>query len=115
MAGTRRIRFELPMPIWCQSCGRHIAKNVRFKTDKKQVGWYHTNPILPPDCHKVPSCPQQIVVESVPERTEYKVVEGAKEKTDAMALLTLALMLGTRQYVENGRQSGFARVEYELV
>jgi coiled-coil domain-containing protein 130 len=115
MTGTRRIRFELPMPIWCQSCGRHIAKNVRFNADKKQVGWYHTTPILQ-FAIKCPSCPQQIVVESVPERTEYKVVEGAQEKTESRddAGDGTDTDVGYKT-VATGKQSAFARVEQELV
>eukprot|EP00878_Enallax_costatus_P024729 GHUV01026412.1.p2 GENE.GHUV01026412.1~~GHUV01026412.1.p2 ORF type:complete len:107 (+),score=26.09 GHUV01026412.1:52-372(+) len=34
------LRFEVPFNIWCDQCGEHIAKGVRFNADKKQVtGW----------------------------------------------------------------------------
>jgi hypothetical protein len=31
-------RFEVPFNIWCNQCGEHIAKGVRFNAEKKQVG-----------------------------------------------------------------------------
>jgi hypothetical protein len=30
-------RFEVPFNIWCDTCGEHIAKGVRFNAEKKQV------------------------------------------------------------------------------
>lgn len=30
-------RFEVPFNIWCDQCGEHIAKGVRFNAEKKQV------------------------------------------------------------------------------
>lgn len=30
-------RFEVPFNIWCNTCGEHIAKGVRFNAEKKQV------------------------------------------------------------------------------
>lgn len=78
---VRRIRFELPMPIWCGGCGRHIAKNVRFNADKRQFDWYHSTPVYQ-FTFLCPSCPQQIVLSSDPVNTDYKVHSGAKAKTE---------------------------------
>lgn len=33
-------RFEVPFNIWCDTCGEHIAKGVRFNAEKKQVRWW---------------------------------------------------------------------------
>lgn len=103
---TKRIRFELPMPIWCDGCGRHVAKNVRFNADKRQVGMYHTTPILQ-FTMKCPSCPQQFVIETDPKETMYRVLSGAKEKTETPDNIESDKMVPST--------SAFALVEKELI
>jgi len=53
-----------------------IGKGVRFNAEKKQVGKFHSTKIWEFSfrCHL---CPQRIVVQTDPENTQYKFVEGA--------------------------------------
>lgn len=41
-------RFEVPFNIWCNQCGEHIAKGVRFNAEKKQV-----RPHFTPFCRRL--------------------------------------------------------------
>jgi coiled-coil domain-containing protein 130 len=74
--GILVIRFEMPFHVRCTGCKRMIAKGVRFNAEKKAVGKFHSTRIWEFGfrCHL---CPQRIRVQTDPENTEYKFLEGA--------------------------------------
>lgn len=47
-------RFEVPFNIWCDTCGEHIAKGVRFNAEKKQVRMGGLVEAI--NCSQSPSC-----------------------------------------------------------
>jgi coiled-coil domain-containing protein 130 len=79
--GIKKSRIELPFNIWCEGCGRHIAKNVRFNSEKKQIGNYFRTPIFE-FTFICPSCPQVIKMQSDPKEVRYRMTFGAKEKIE---------------------------------
>ena len=82
--GIKKSRIELPFNIWCGGCGRHIAKNVRFNSEKKQIGSYYRTPIFE-FIFSCPSCSQIIKMQSNPKDANYKISFGAKEKIEGSA------------------------------
>lgn len=52
------IRFEMPMHAWCQGCGRHVGKGVRFNAKKDSVGKYYSTTVWEFSM-KCPSCEQR--------------------------------------------------------
>ncbi|KAJ1983918.1 Protein saf4 [Dimargaris verticillata] len=79
--GILVVRFELPFPIWCQGCNRHIARGVRFNAEKQTVGQYHSTPILSfrMKCHL---CDNRFVIQTDPQNAEYVVTKGARCKIE---------------------------------
>jgi coiled-coil domain-containing protein 130 len=80
--GIKKSRIELPFNIWCGGCGRHIAKNVRFNSEKKQIGSYYRSPIFE-FTFSCPSCAQVIKMQSDPKNVKYAITFGAKEKIES--------------------------------
>jgi len=77
--GILVIRFEVPFPIWCGGCGRHIDKGVRYNAEKKQIGSYFSTKIweFRMRCHL---CPNYIVVHTDPKNADYIIFSGARKK-----------------------------------
>lgn len=81
--GILVIRFEMPFPIWCGGCSRHIAKGVRFNAEKRKVGNYFTTDILE-FVMKCATCKHKIVVQTDPKNSEYVVTEGGTRKEEGI-------------------------------
>ncbi|KAJ1972022.1 hypothetical protein H4R35_004913 [Dimargaris xerosporica] len=79
--GILVVRFELPFPIWCQGCDRHVARGVRFNAEKKTIGRYHSTPILSFRM-KCRLCDNHFVIQTDPQNAEYVVTEGARRKIE---------------------------------
>eukprot|EP00741_Cyanophora_paradoxa_P022599 tig00000248_g21824.t1 len=79
--GILVIRFELPYDVWCDGCGRHIAKGVRFNAEKKCIGKYLSTKIWSFRM-KCPSCSYYIEIHTDPKACDYVVASGAKRKTE---------------------------------
>lgn len=79
--GILVIRFEMPFNIWCNGCGNHIGKGVRYNAEKKRVGNYFSTPIweFRMKCHL---CENYIVVRTDPKASEYNIIEGGKRKNE---------------------------------
>jgi len=75
--GILVIRFEVPFPIRCLGCGKHIDKGVRYNAEKKQVGAYFSTKIweFRMRCHL---CPNYIVVRTDPKNADYDIFSGAR-------------------------------------
>ena len=78
------IRFELPYDGWCEGCGRHLGKGVRFNAKKEACGRYHTTTLWQ-FTMKCPSCPQAFVIRTDPERRDYAFVAGVRRKREDYA------------------------------
>eukprot|EP00878_Enallax_costatus_P017339 GHUV01018211.1.p1 GENE.GHUV01018211.1~~GHUV01018211.1.p1 ORF type:complete len:329 (+),score=119.30 GHUV01018211.1:768-1754(+) len=78
--GILIIRFEVPFNIWCDQCGEHIAKGVRFNADKKQVGAYHSTKIWAFTMRHHCGC--KITIQTDPQNAEYIVTDGARRKIE---------------------------------
>lgn len=78
---TSRIRFEMPMAVWCEGCRVLIPKGTRFNADKRQTDWYHTTPVYSFTL-KCSSCPNMFVISSDPVNTCYRVSEGGHAKLE---------------------------------
>ncbi|ETO03714.1 hypothetical protein RFI_33688 [Reticulomyxa filosa] len=76
------IRFEMPFPIFCLKCDKHIDKGVRFNAKKDHIGHYFSTKLweFSMRCY---SCGNMIKIQTDPEACDYKVVEGAKKKASA--------------------------------
>lgn len=81
--GILVIRFEVPFNIWCDKCGEHIAKGVRFNAEKKQIGNYHSTKIWSFSMRH--HCGSNIVIQTDPKNTEYVVTNGARRKVEEYA------------------------------
>ena len=75
--GRKKARIELPYNVWCEGCGRHIAKNVRVNSEKQQVGNYFRTAVWE-FTFTCPSCPQVIVMRSDPQNQTYIMQSGAR-------------------------------------
>eukprot|EP00882_Tetradesmus_deserticola_P008306 GHRQ01008756.1.p1 GENE.GHRQ01008756.1~~GHRQ01008756.1.p1 ORF type:complete len:304 (+),score=118.81 GHRQ01008756.1:74-913(+) len=78
--GILIIRFEVPFNIWCNQCGEHIAKGVRFNAEKKQVGSYHSTKVLAFTMRHHCGC--KITIQTDPKNAEYLVTDGARRKVE---------------------------------
>ena len=78
---TQTVRFELPFNCWCLGCDSHVGMGVRYNAEKKHVGMFHSTPIFRfrMKCH---NCPQTIFIETDPENTEYKILEGLRKRIE---------------------------------
>ncbi|KAG9287448.1 hypothetical protein G9A89_023820 [Geosiphon pyriformis] len=79
--GILIVRFELPYNIWCDGCGKHIGKGVRYNAEKKKVGNYYSTPIwsFRMKCHL---CDNWIEIHTDPKNAQYIVVGGARQKVE---------------------------------
>ncbi|GBB99786.1 hypothetical protein RclHR1_03630014 [Rhizophagus clarus] len=79
--GILIVRFELPFNIWCEGCGNHVGKGVRYNAEKKKIGKYFSTPIFSfrMKCHL---CDNWIEIHTDPKNAEYLVVSGARKKIE---------------------------------
>ncbi|CAG8454141.1 14346_t:CDS:10 [Rhizophagus irregularis] len=79
--GILIVRFELPFNIWCEGCGNHVGKGVRYNAEKKKIGKYFSTPIFSfrMKCHL---CDNWIEIHTDPKNAEYLVVSGARKKVE---------------------------------
>eukprot|EP00730_Choanoeca_flexa_P006230 TRINITY_DN12113_c0_g1_i2.p1 TRINITY_DN12113_c0_g1~~TRINITY_DN12113_c0_g1_i2.p1 ORF type:complete len:356 (+),score=79.66 TRINITY_DN12113_c0_g1_i2:2321-3388(+) len=79
--GILIIRFEAPWNFWCNGCGSHVERGVRYNAEKKKVGNYYTTPIFAfrMKCHL---CDNYFTFETDPKNCEYKITEGARRKIE---------------------------------
>eukprot|EP00879_Flechtneria_rotunda_P004471 GHRR01004725.1.p1 GENE.GHRR01004725.1~~GHRR01004725.1.p1 ORF type:complete len:306 (+),score=96.21 GHRR01004725.1:283-1200(+) len=78
--GILIIRFEVPFNIWCNQCGEHVAKGVRFNAEKRQVGTYHSTKIWAFTMRHHCGC--KITIQTDPKNAEYVVTDGATRKIE---------------------------------
>eukprot|EP00697_Spironema_sp_BW2_P000951 gnl/Spiro4/11302_TR5961_c0_g1_i1.p1 gnl/Spiro4/11302_TR5961_c0_g1~~gnl/Spiro4/11302_TR5961_c0_g1_i1.p1 ORF type:complete len:325 (+),score=91.43 gnl/Spiro4/11302_TR5961_c0_g1_i1:101-1075(+) len=73
------IRFEMPFPVWCDGCGSHIARGVRYNAQKKNVGMYLSTKIwaFRMKCHR---CPTWFEVRTDPQNTDFACIQGLRKK-----------------------------------
>ncbi|CAG8468388.1 12458_t:CDS:2 [Ambispora gerdemannii] len=79
--GILIVRFELPYNIWCNGCGKHVGKGVRYNAEKKRIGNYYSTPIwsFRMKCHL---CDNWIEIQTDPKNAQYVVVGGARQKVE---------------------------------
>lgn len=77
--GILVVRFEMPHDVWCDGCGRHVARGVRFNADKKKAGEYYTTTIWEFRM-KCPSCDTEFVIRTDPKNSDYAFVSGCRKK-----------------------------------
>lgn len=109
------IRFEMPFNVWCDRCGEHAGKGVRFNAEKKCVGKYMSTRIFE-FTMKCPQkgCSQRFVIRTDPEKTDYAVISGAKKKIEESdAAPEEAGMVGVEEEEEREklRRDPLARLE----
>lgn len=111
--GILTVRFEMPFPIWCQSCAKPtiIGQGVRFNAEKKRVGSYFTSAIWSFRFRHV-ECGGLIEMRTDPKNTAYVVVEGAtKRDTGEDRLREGDAVIMTDQEREALRKNAFASLE----
>eukprot|EP00050_Salpingoeca_kvevrii_P011668 m.17062 g.17062 ORF g.17062 m.17062 type:complete len:344 (-) comp3565_c0_seq1:30-1061(-) len=82
--GILIVRFEMPWHIWCEGCGAHVGRGVRYNAEKSKAGKYYTTTIwqFKMKCHL---CPNYIVIETDPKNDDYRVVSGGKRKNESFS------------------------------
>lgn len=72
------MRFEMPFDGWCESCGYHIGKGLRFNAKKEKEGKYFSTQIFSFEM-KCYGCPQRFKVITDPENRTYKFTDGLRK------------------------------------
>lgn len=75
------IKFETPFTIICKKCDKYIYKGVRFKSQRKRVGYYLNTPFYSFTLF-CPDCSNQIIIETNPKDCSYDIIEGARKKNE---------------------------------
>jgi coiled-coil domain-containing protein 130 len=83
--GILVVRFEMPFNVWCNGCGRHVAKGVRFNANKKANGKYLST-ILYEFSMKCSTCSNTFIIQTDPKNADYLVIEGCKRQTEGTDL-----------------------------
>ncbi|KAJ2662093.1 Protein saf4 [Coemansia sp. RSA 1285] len=85
--GILIVRMALPFSMWCDGCGKLLAKGLRFNAEKKKAGEFLNSTIpvwsLRIKCRMC--CEQWIEIQTDPEKTSYVVVSGARKKAEPEA------------------------------
>lgn len=79
--GILVVRFELPFPIWCNSCQGLLVQGTRYNAEKRRVGNYHSTPLWAFRA-KCRHCSAYFEIQTDPKNTRYIVTEGAKQKVE---------------------------------
>jgi coiled-coil domain-containing protein 130 len=71
----------MPYDVWCEGCGNHVAKGVRFNAEKQCVGKYLSTRIFrfTMKCHL---CSNRFEIETDPKNTDYVCVSGLRKKVE---------------------------------
>lgn len=77
--GILVVRFEMPFDIWCDGCGEHVGKGVRYNAEKKAVGKYLSSKIwnFRMKCHL---CDNYFEIETDPKANDYVCKSGLRKK-----------------------------------
>ncbi|KAH8062045.1 hypothetical protein JL721_8764 [Aureococcus anophagefferens] len=78
------IRFELPFDGWCEGCGRHVGKGVRFNAKKDADGKYHSTTVWK-FTMQCPSCTTKFVIKTDPAKSDYDFASGIRRKVESYA------------------------------
>ncbi|KAK0617231.1 CWC16 protein [Immersiella caudata] len=116
-SGILTVRFEMPFPVWCDSCPKPtiIGQGVRFNAEKKRVGSYYTTPIWAFRMKHV-ECGNWIEVRTDPKNRGYVVSEGGRkrdvggEEDDSLVRTGEGLILDERERKER-RETAFGKLE----
>lgn len=75
------IRFELPFDAWCNKCGCHMCKGLRFNAKKDKAGNYFSTTIwaFTTKCY---DCNEKFVIKTNPQLGTYDFVEGLRKKEE---------------------------------
>ena len=76
------IRFELPFDGWCEGCGRHVGKGVRFNAKKDADGKYHSTTVWK-FTMQCPSCTTKFVIKTNPAKSDYDFSAGVRRKVES--------------------------------
>ncbi|KAI3634113.1 hypothetical protein MIR68_007717 [Amoeboaphelidium protococcarum] len=79
-SSDNKVRFEMPMGVFCLGCDRMIAAGTRFNSTKRTCGKYLSTDVSQFSM-KCLECQQQIVIQTDPQNAAYICVEGVKAKT----------------------------------
>lgn len=79
--GITIVRFEMPFNAWCTHCNSHIGKGVRYNAEKSCVGKYFSTRIFRFSM-KDTNCGGEMIIETDPQNSDFKLVSGVKKKTD---------------------------------
>lgn len=76
------VRFEMPVNVWCDGCGEHIARGVRYNAEKKQCGMYFSSEVyeFQMNCH---ICGQRFIIKTDPQNRDYEFVSGLHRKAES--------------------------------
>ena len=87
------VRFEMPVNVWCDGCGEHIARGVRYNAEKKKCGTYFTSDVFEfqMNCHL---CGQRFIIKTDPENRDYEFVSGLHRKVETFDVKEI----GTREF-----------------
>jgi len=110
--GILVIRFEVPFHVRCTKCQNMIGKGVRFNAEKKCVGKFHTTRIweFKMNCHM---CANKIVVQTDPENTDYKFMEGATKILSTENATDMEFMRDAEE-IRKIREDPFAKLENQV-
>lgn len=81
------------MNVWCDGCGEHIARGVRYNAEKKKCGTYFTSDVFEfqMNCHL---CGQRFIIKTDPENRDYEFVSGLHRKVETFDVKEI----GTREF-----------------
>ena len=85
----------MPVNVWCEGCGEHIARGVRYNAEKKKCGTYFTSDIFEfqMNCHL---CGQRFIIKTDPQNRDYEFVFGLRRKVETFDVKDI----GTREFDE---------------
>ena len=83
----------MPVNVWCDGCGEHIARGVRYNAEKKKCGTYFTSDVFEfqMNCHL---CGQRFIIKTDPQNRDYEFVSGLHRKVDTFDVKDI----GTREF-----------------
>lgn len=90
----------MPVNVWCEGCGEHIARGVRYNAEKKKCGTYFTSDVFEfqMNCHL---CGQRFIIKTDPQNRDYEFVFGLRRKVETFD----AKDIGTREFKDEKEQA----------
>ena len=85
----------MPVNVWCDGCGEHIARGVRYNAEKKKCGTYFSSDVFEfqMNCHL---CHQRFIIKTDPQNRDYEFVSGLHRKVETFDVKDI----GTREFDE---------------